>query len=107
MGWLGDEYKLWIKTVLREDVKKHPCSKRTEEECTILLEFIGKTEDGNQKVWVHWKKTDRFDDKSFAINFSVPVGIPRTAAFGDAAIRFRLIKGEDTLFSYEIPLEIR
>lgn len=102
--WLGGDFSLMIKIVLSTDAKS-PCTRRGEKKCTEILELVGKDENSQDKIWTHWKKDDQFDGTS-SLSVSIPNGISRKVALGNATIRYRIIYGEETLFSYEIPIEI-
>lgn len=57
-----------------------------------------------EKTWKLWESKDLRIDED--ISFSTPGNIPRKAVLGNAVVRFRLMKEKETLYSFEIPIEI-
>lgn len=102
---LGNEFRFWI-DLETEKEGESPCSKRDEKPCTMKLEVLGKDMDGKDAIWEVCKMDSRIEADSKS-GWSIPGHISRKIAFGDARIRFRLVKEEKTHYLFEIPIEIR
>ncbi|MBI2121933.1 MAG: hypothetical protein HYT98_02315 [Candidatus Sungbacteria bacterium] len=103
--YLGDEYRVWIAITLRDGLKS-PCSRRSEKKCTFLHEVIEKGENDENRVRILWDDFQTDGGKNH-YSISIPGDISKKMAFGDAVIRFRVVKSEEVLFSYEIQIEVK
>ena len=103
---LGDTFRTWAALTLKKNITS-PCSRRTEEKCIFAEEIVEKSANTRNNVWTLWKDEFQTDGGTNHYAISTPGSVTRKMALGSAAIRYRILKENKLLFSYEIPIEVR
>lgn len=101
---IDKDYRVAIKLALRER-SINPCPRGGEKVCEVYFDLVEKDVHGNEINLLRRLEDVLFIDETFSLTFRLY--IPVYAQAGPAAIRYRIMKGEEILFSYEIPITIQ
>jgi len=99
--WLGDDVHVWYAVLLNEG-QQSLCTRRGEGACTMHLRLASLVDPGFS--WVMDREVRIDDDLSVAFGFTVN---REKTPLGNASLIFTLKKEGKTLFSHEIPVEVK